>query len=280
MTPDAEDAETEAALEAERQLVLTLGGFVLEIAGAVLVIHEKIPVPRFNFVEVFDVGRERQAAFFERALDHYFQRALRPTFRVPLPAPEHIDRGLRSFGFRPRSSALVLHLGHGAPSAPAESKVEVREPTRAEFGSVAAFWTGEKERPELLSALDIAVHHPNSRERLVPLLATVEGEPVSAAIVYRYRSAAGIQLVTTRPSARGRGAASALVGHVLRHHPVGAGVRYSILSDASTAGTRLTELGFEPARSFVEYELPADAELAFPSPGPAGPPRWRPPRGS
>ncbi len=277
MTPDAE-GETEAALDAERQLVLTLGGFVLEIAGAVLVIHEKIPVPRFNFVEVFDVGRERQAAFFERALDHYFQRALRPTFRVPLPAPEHIDRGLRSFGFRPRSSALVLLLGHGAPSAPADSKVEVREPTRAEFCSVAAFWTGEKERPELLSALDIAVHHPNSRERLVPLLATLEGEPVSAAIVYRYRSAAGIQLVTTRPSARGRGAASALVEHVLHHHPVGAGVRYSILSDASTAGTRLTELGFEPARSFVEYELPADAELAFPSPGPAGPPRWRPPR--
>jgi hypothetical protein len=278
MRGDADDAD--AALEAERQLVLSLGGFAVGIAGAVLVIHEKIPVPRFNYVEVVDVGRERQAAFFERALDLYFQRALRPTFRVPRPAPEHIDRGLRSFGFRPRSAALALLLGRRDPTGIPDPAIDVREPTRAEMGSVAAFWTGERERPELLSALDIAVHHPNSREKLVPLVATRGGDLVSAAVAYRYGSAAGIHLVATRPPDRGRGAASAIVHHVRRTEPVGHGVRYSILTDAVDAGPRLTELGFELGPSFVEYELPADADLAFPSPGPPGPPRWRPPRTS
>ncbi len=272
------ETEIEAALDAERQLVLTLGGFSLEIAGAVLVLHEKIPVPRFNYVHVVDVGRERQAAFFERALDHYFQRALRPTFRAESPVPEHIDRGLRSFGFRARHSLLVLRLGQRAPAAAPDPRFAVREPAPAEIGSVAAFWTGEKERPELVAALDVAQHHPNSRERLLPLLATLGGEPVSAALVYRYRSSVGIHLVTTRPFARGRGGATALVGHVLRTDPLGPGVRYSILSDSPDAGDRLAELGFEPARSFVEYELPLDAQLAFPPPGPPGPPRWRPPR--
>ncbi|HTT45035.1 MAG TPA: hypothetical protein VMH38_03340, partial [Thermoplasmata archaeon] len=77
------EPEVEAALATERQFVLTLGGFALELAGATLVTHEKLPVPRFNFVQELGVGRERQTTFFEHALDHYFQRALRPTFRVP-----------------------------------------------------------------------------------------------------------------------------------------------------------------------------------------------------
>ncbi|MCI4365333.1 MAG: hypothetical protein L3K10_04640, partial [Thermoplasmata archaeon] len=82
------------ALAAERQFVKTLGGFVLGIAGAELVTHERIPLPRFNFVVVGDVSLERGTAFFERVLDHYFQRALRPTFRVLPPVPAHLARGL------------------------------------------------------------------------------------------------------------------------------------------------------------------------------------------
>jgi GNAT superfamily N-acetyltransferase len=278
MPADPGGPEGDAALEAERQLILTLGGFAIEIAGAVLVTHEKIPVPRFNFVEVRNVGRERQSAFFERALDHYFQRALRPTFRVPIPAPDHVDRGLRSFGFRPKPTPLALRLGRQSPARATGEQVVVREPRREELGALASFWTGERERPELAAALDVGVHHPNPDERLVPLLALIDGTPVSAAVVYRYRRSAGIHLVATRPSARRQGAASALVAHVLREHPVGADVVYSILSDATGGGRRLTELGFETERSFVEYELPADAQLAMPAPGPPGPPRWRPPR--
>ena len=126
MVDELAELATEAALEAERQFVLTLGGFALEIPGATLVTHEKIPVPRFNFVQEMGVGRERQTAFFERALDHYFQRALRPTFRVPLPVPDHVDIGLRRFGFRARSAPLVLLLSSGARPGEFGQDVAVR----------------------------------------------------------------------------------------------------------------------------------------------------------
>ncbi len=266
------------ALEAERRFVLTLGGYALEIAGATLVTHEKLPVPRFNFVEAHGVGAERQAAFFERALDHYFQRALRPSFRVPEPVPGHLDVGLRRFGFAPRPSPLVLLLSTGERPDPLGPTVEVRPATPGELDRVAAFWTSERERPELRSALDVAVGHPNPHERLVALLARIDGEPVAGALVYRHRDAAGIHAVATRPDARGHGAASAIVRYALERDPVGPGVRYSIFADSPRLERRLSRLGFRPALSFREYDLPASAELAIPPAGPRTPPRWRPPR--
>jgi len=270
--------EVEAALEAERQFVLTLGGFALEIAGATLVTHERLPVPRFNFVQELGVGPERQSAFFERALDHYFQRALRPTFRVPLPVAAHVDAGLRRFGFRPRPNLLVLFLDLPVRRRPAELPPDVRAATHAELDLVASFWTSERERPEFRTALDVAWSHPNPHERLQPLLAFRDGAAVSAALVYRYRTVAGIHAVATRPSARGRGAASDVVRFATSGDPVGPDTRYSIYADSPRLAQRLELLGFSPARSFQEYELPADAALAFPAPGPAGPPQWRPPR--
>ncbi len=268
----------EAALDAERQFVLTLGGFALEVAGAVLVTHEKIPAPRFNFVQELGVGRERQSAFFERALDHYFQRALRPTFRVPIPPSSHVDRGLRRFGFAPREAPLTLLLESGAPAELDVGATEVREADPGDADRVASFWTDARERPELRTALDVAWHHPNPHEQLVPLLASRDGEPVAAAIVYRHRAAAGIHFVTTRPSSRGHGAASALVLYALRQRPVGRAAFLSIFADSERLRQRLERLGFTPARAFVEYELPRTAELAIPPPGPPTPPRWRPPR--
>ena len=278
MTVDPFELRVEAALEAERQFVLTLGGFALEVAGAALVTHEKIPAPRFNFVQEVGVGRERQTAFFERALDHYFQRALRPTFRVPVPAAPHIDRGLRRFGFLPRPSPLVLLLEDGEEPQPPAGDIEVAAARPGELDRVASFWTDERERPELATAVDVAWHHPNPHERLVPLLASIDGEAVAAALVYRHRTAAGIHFVATRPSARGRGAASALVAHAVRARVAGREAPLAIYADSARLQGRLQRLGFSPARSFVEYELPRNAELALPPPGPPGPPRWRPPR--
>ena len=278
MDSDLSELATEAALDAERQFVLTLGGFAVEIPGATLVLHEKLPVPRFNFVQELGVGAERQTAFFERALDQYFQRALRPTFRVPLPVAPHIDAGLQRFGFRPRSSPLVLLLDTGERTAPLGTEVEARAAERGELDLVASFWTTERERPEFRSALEIAWSHPNPHERMTPILAFRDGESVSCALVYRYRTSAGIHAVTTRPEARGRGAASDLVRYVLAQDPVGPGVRYSIFSDSARLEHRLVQLGFRPARSFQVYELPSGAELALPPVGPAGPPHWRPPR--
>lgn len=277
---DRADLEAEAALHAERQFVLCLGGFALEIAGAALVTHEKLPVPRFNFVQEIGVGKERQSAFFERALDHYFQRALRPTFRVPIPVAGHVDAGLRRFGFLPKDSPLVLMLDEGVRPASPNSSVDVRVALRSDLDLVASFWTSDRERPEFRTALDIAWAHPNPHERLVPLVASLEGEVVSAALVYRYRNAAGIHAVATRPSARGRGAATDLVRFALAHEVAGPAARYSILADSPRLERRLTTLEFRPARSFIEYELPRSAELAFPSPGPPAGPQWRPPRTS
>jgi GNAT superfamily N-acetyltransferase len=277
---DRNDLEVEAALNSERQFVFTLGGFAYEIAGAALVTHEKIPVPRFNFVQELGVGRERQSAFFEHALDHYFQRALRPTFRVPVPVPAHVESGLRRFGFRPKESPLVLMLADRPPTRAADPTVQVREAVRSDLDLVASFWTSERERPEFRTAVDIAWTHPNPHESLVPLLASLEGEVVSAALVYRYRTAAGIHAVATRPPARGRGAASDLVAFAVRHEVAGPGAQYSIFADSVRLERRLETLGFRAARSFVEYELPRSAELSFPAPGPPLAPQWRPPRAS
>ena len=268
----------DAALDAERKFVHTLGGFSLEVAGATLVTHEKLPVPRFNFVQELGVGRERQTAFFEHALDHYFQRALRPTFRIPTPVPDHLDAGLRRFGFRPKESPLVLMLSGRSASAILPSEVDVHPAQRNELDIVASFWTSERERPEFRTALDIAWAHPHSNEQLVPLLATLGSETVSAALVYRYRNAAGIHAVATRVPARGRGAASALVAFALQNQPAGPVASYSMFADTSRLEERLERLGFRPARTFTEYELPRSAELSFPSPGPPTGPRWRPPR--
>ncbi len=280
MPADPEALAIEAALEAERQFVLTLGGLALEIAGATLVTHEKLAVPRFNFVQEVGVGRERQSGFFERALDHYFQRAIRPTFRVPLPVPDHLDQGLRRFGFLPKTSPLSLMLASGRSAPGPGDEFAVRPAERSELDRTAAFWTSERERPEFRMALDLAWNHPNPHERLVPLLALRDGTPAASALVYRYRSSAGIHAVATAAPARGQGAASALVRYVLAQDPAGTPVRYSMFADTARLATRLTALGFETKRTFQEYVLPPEANLAFPPPGPPTPPRWRPPRTS
>jgi Acetyltransferase (GNAT) domain len=277
--PAAEpDRDVEAALDSERRFVLALGGFALELAGGWLVVHEKIPVGRFNFVDAREVGAGRQSAFIEKALDTYFQRALRPTFRLPTPAPTHLEQGLVGLGFRPRASPLRVLFESHRPAGPSSPAVEVRVAHADETEAVASFWTHEKERPEFRAALDVAIHHPNPHEELVPILASVDGTPASAALLFRYRRAAGIHLVSTRPWARGRGAATALVAHVLRTRMFGAPVDFFMITDSAVGVTHLETLGFRSVHSFVEFALPEGAELSFGPAPPPGPPRWRPPR--
>jgi len=272
-----EDALVGAALRSERRFVLALGGFALEIPGGTLVTHEKIPSPRFNFVAVGAVAPDRQAAFFERALDHYFQRALRPRFRVPAPAPDHVDRGLRRFSFEPTGAPLVLLVDDGHPTGPPDPAYEVR-PADDDVDLVASFWTEPSERPELRAAIDVAVHHPTPGESLRPYVARARGAPVSAALVFRAGTAAGIHLVTTRAEARGRGAATALVdGARAALRPEGP-ARASIVTEVPRIAEHLATIGLSPRATFVEYALPPAAELDLPPPGPAGPARWRPPR--
>jgi hypothetical protein len=275
---ERESRRARAALAAEEALVKTLGGFVLSIAGAELVTHERIPLGRFNFVEVKGVDRGRQAAFFERALDHYFQRALRPAFRVPIPEPAHLVAGLERFGFRPRAHPLRLLLGAADRQPTPTSAFEVRPAHAGELDEVVALWAGDAGRSEFRSAVDVAWHHPNPGERLTPVVALRGEKIVSTAIRYEHGGTAGLLFVTTRPGERGQGAASALVAGAFADRGAAADELPFLFADSERLERRLFDLGFAPVLSFREYELPAEAQLAFPRPGPPTPPRWRPPR--
>jgi GNAT superfamily N-acetyltransferase len=271
-------SDVHSALENELHFVLALGGFALRTAGATLVTHERLPSPRFNFVEVHGVAPERQTAFFERTLDHYFQRAIRPTFRLHPPVPSHLDSALRRLGLQPRADPLDLLVDSGAPGDGPSPGGRVRAATLDDLDDVCSFWTTERERPEFRSALEVAWSHPNPGERLRPLLALSEARPVSAALVYERGTTSGVYAVATRPDARGQGAASALVAFARSPAFAGARTRSSIFAGTPRLRSRLQRLGFSVAASFTEYELPRDAQLAVPPPGPPGPPRWRPPR--
>jgi hypothetical protein len=268
------------ALQAEQDLVKTLGGFVLALAGAELVTHERIPITRFNYVEVTGVGPGRQSAFFERTLDHYFQRALRPTFRVPVSAPAHVVAGLERFGFRRRPHPLTLLLGPPEPIAARPSGWEVRAATSAELDDAVSLWVEDRGRAEFRSAVEVAWRHPNPGERLTPMVAARDGRVVAAALWYEHRGLAGLHFVTTRPGERGQGAATALVtGAAGAGEPDAPRAPPFLWADSERLERGLVRLGFQPVLAFREYALPPEAELAFPSPGPATPPRWRPPRG-
>jgi GNAT superfamily N-acetyltransferase len=268
-----------SALEVERQFILALGGFALEFPGATLVTHERIPVPRFNFAQEVVVARERIAALFERSLDHYFQRALRPSFRVPLPVPGFLARALEQLGFRSSSAPLTLLLSTRAPDVTSDGGVTIRPAIPDELDAVVSFWSALHERDELRRAIDVAWHHPNPEETLVPWMAFQEEEPVSASLVYRFRSASGIFAVATRAAVRGQGAATALVAEILRDRPPSEDAPVSIWSESARLERRLERLGFAAARRYAVFTLPANAELTMPDPGPPMPPRWRPPRG-
>jgi hypothetical protein len=268
------------ALDNELHFVLALGGFALRTAGATLVTHERLPSPRFNFVEVHDVAPERQTALFERALDHYFQRAIRPTFRLRPPVPPYLHASLQHLGLRPRADSLDV-LEDAGPVAEGRPPGDRVRPARlAELDDVCAFWTSRRERPEFRAALEVAWSHPNPGERIQPLLAYQGDRPVSAALVYERGDTAGIYAVATQADARGQGAASAIVTFARSPPFARTGTRSAIFAGSPRLRARLERLGYTVAASFVEYELPRDAQLAFPPAGPPGPPRWRPPPGA
>jgi hypothetical protein len=266
-------------LVAEQYFVRSLGGFVLGIAGAELVTNERLPLPRFNFVQVHAVSPERRTAFFERALDHYFQRAIRPTFRVSEPVPGHVETGLSALGFRRRPDRLSLLTRVGPTALPTPGEFDVREARPEEFDGFLSLWTGERERPELRTAIDVVWHHPNPDERLTPVVAARDGQVVSAGLLYEHLGAAGLHFIATRPGERGHGAASALVTGTFGPGGPGDLPHGFLFGDSPRLSLRLTSLGFATVREFVVFELPTEAQLALPSVGPAQPPRWRPPRG-
>lgn len=270
-------------LAEERAFVYCFGGYGLELRGGTLVTNERIAVPAFNFVQEVRLGRGELTAFLERALDHYFQRALRPTFRVSAPVPVEIRLALEGLGFEERSEPRTLHrqsadVDRNAVTAP----FEVRPATEAELGLLERLWTepGTPERAEFHRFLELAVHAEGPRERCVPLVAVQDGHPVSSALAHRFGSVWGLHGLATAPEARGRGAASALAsaarGSALPEPPVD----LLLWADSERLSARLGRLGFTEVARYAVFVLPPHAELSLPPSAPSPGPRWRPPRGS
>jgi hypothetical protein len=268
----------ELAAGTDRAFVLATGGFSLELAGGSLVTHERIPVPRFNHVLLHPLSPGRQTAFFEKALDHYFQRALRPTFRVVGPIPRHVDETLQGLAFRRRAEPYTLWWASPAHPTDTVGEITVREAGPEELDSVVGFWTDGPHREELRRSLDVLSNHPNPGERLVPLLAQRGNDLVGSAVLLEQPPVASLHGVASAPGARNRGVGTAMVTYALGLSEPKR-VRAVVLgSDSPRAALPLGRAGFIWLREFVEYELPAWAQLTMPDPGPPQPPRWRPPR--
>ena len=274
-----EEAGAARVLAGERAFVLALGGFSLEVTGASLVTHERFLAPLLNYIVVEGVGPSRQAAFFERALDHFFQWALLPRVLTRDPAPPHLDQGLRGFGFRPAEEPVFL-----LEAVPEEGRLQASGVPSVErvppegLDRVVRFWASPEESAEIARSFDVLAHHPNPGESFVPLVAVRDGRDVATALVYSDGRSASVHGVATDPEERGQGVASALVRHIVRHEVPERPGRLGLVVRSRRAVERLAPLGFRPVGSRLDYELPRDVELRLPPPGPPSPPRWRPPR--
>jgi GNAT superfamily N-acetyltransferase len=275
-----EDPLVERALAEERAFIHAFGGYSLEIPGGILVANERVPVPQFNFVQDISVSRERIAAFFEKALDHYFQRALRPEFRVRDPPTEVVDRILRQYGFQPREEPRVLLLGDHAivHARPGEGPLSIRPARREELDTVVQFFVEAQESVEFRRHLEVVWEHPNPGEAILPVLGEEDGRPVTAALLYEHRGTWGIHAVATQPAERGRGAATTLVATTVARLAPHGDTPVAMWADHARVRRRLESIGFTALARYLVYQLDPRAELSLPPVPESTGPLWRPPR--
>ncbi|MCI4363432.1 MAG: hypothetical protein L3K13_03905 [Thermoplasmata archaeon] len=274
------DPAVGALLAEERSFVYAFGGFGLEIPGATLVTNERLAVPRFNFVQDVSVAPDRVAAFFERALDHYYQRAIRPVFHVRSPAAGPVVRALERLGYGERAEARSLHAARAPAHPPAGGGLEVRPAKETELERVVELWDagGLTERAEFRRSLVVALAHPNPEEELLPILAFEGTELVASAIAHGYRGAWGVHGLATRRSARGRGVASTTLLETVGRCLPGPPPLVGLWAENDRLRPRLEKLGFRELLRYAVYELDPSAQLAQPTVGASPGPRWRPER--
>ncbi|MCI4345535.1 MAG: GNAT family N-acetyltransferase [Thermoplasmata archaeon] len=269
-----------ALLAEERAFVYAFGGFGLEIPGATLVTNERLAVPRFNFVQDLAVAPDRVAGFFERALDHYYQRAIRPVFRVRFPVAAAVHRALERLGYHARAESASLHAARAPTPAPAGGAMEVRPAKEVELDRVVELWDagGPTEQAEFRRSLIVALAHPNPEEELLPILAFEENELVASAIAHGFRGAWGVHGLATRRSARGRGVASTTLLETVGRCLPGPPPLVGLWAESDRLRPRLEKLGFRELVRYAVYELDPSAELAHPPVVASAGPRWRPRR--
>jgi len=263
----------------ERELICALGGFALHLSGGWLVTHERLPGSRFNFIDIGALNPARRTAFLERALDHYFQRALRPVVRLSPRAPEAIVGSLERLGFRERSTPQLLLTRQLKPlRGPASAGERVRALTPQELPILYRLWGGERELPEIRSTIDVALSAPSPGEEVVPVGSIVEGRLVSVGLLHHWNGIWGLHAVATIPGERGNGWASDLAIQA----PVAStdrGDRWlGLRVDSVRVPSHLETAGFVAQEQCRIFDLPTDRSLEVPPPGPPQPPRWRPPR--
>ncbi len=254
-------------LREDRAFALLFGGYAVELPEATLVVNERVPVPRFNYAQDVRVSRGRTSAFLERTLEHYYQRALRPSFELPcgLAQPELV-RALEDQGFEKRGGApREIFAWRPQPLPELDGRYQVRPAREEERTDFATFYAEERFREELVRYLDVAESHPNQGDRTVAYLALAGGEWVAAGLFHRSAYGSTLHGVATKPESRGRGAASALVAGVLREEGPGATLPFA-LSVPGGRPSPLLKLGFVPALSYDVYSL-------APGRQPPGPPR-------
>ncbi len=271
--------EALAAQAAERGFVRCFGGYTVGWSGGTLVVNERIPVPRFNFVQIVRVAPERLTAFFEVALDHYFQRALRPTFRVAEPVPPATERALEDMGFRaPPEPELWLVAG---PDRPERSRTlpppELVPDDRLD--DLVDLWIGPQGREEFRRHLEVARVHPNPGERIEPRWTLgPDGALRSAGLAYRRGGTLLVEGISTPEPRRGHGSATEWMIGLLGAPIAREARRVALRTSTARLARRLAPLGFRPALRSRVYELPAGTQLALPNAKASAGPLWRPPR--
>lgn len=268
-----------AAQAAERGFLRSFGGYSVGWSGGTLLVNERIPVPRFNFVQVVRVAPERLTAFLEVALDHYFQRALRPSFRIARPAPPAIEAALRTVAFRPTAEEETwLVAGPERPHRPSLGPPPELVPESRQ-DELVDLWIGEKGREEFRRHLEVGRHHPNPGEQLeARSTKSPDGALRCVGLAYRRGSTLLLEGIATPEELRGQGAATEWVHGVLGT-PIARESEYVALrTTVPRLAGRLAPLGFAPALVSRIYELPPDAQLKVVAPAPSPGPRWRPPR--
>jgi ribosomal protein S18 acetylase RimI-like enzyme len=261
-----------AALATDRRFSYLFGGYGVELPEAHLVVNERLPAPRFNWVQDLRCAPGRVTAFLERTLDHYYQRALRPTFEL---RSGEIDAGIeKALGLADyvrlaperrrqllrwdpaRAGALVRARPPGA-NAPAPLSDE-------ELPAFAELLVLSRQQPEVVRCIQVAQAHPNPGEKVAAYAIRGTSGLRSVALFARHGREAGLFAVGTRPEDRSQGLATELVAAVLRAEALPEGIPVVLSLEGPEPPAPLVGLGFEPLQSFDVFAIgPAGERKGF-----------------